>query len=359
MSLLPHLVGEHMWSHGGILEKLLPHLVGEHMWSHSGILEKLLPHLVGEHMWSHSGILEKLLPHLGGIKHVSGLAEYIMTSNNIVDLPNEMLLKIFMYLPQEDLESRIQDQRGGKEGRHIEQRKGREQRSGTNAEVPELARLSWNIPGPDVCQVKLATVLIWLTPRLVVVAQARRVDACSENELKARDIQFPPEAPVGVLRSLLSENICKSSDHDIKELSCNVSQPSQENRDQCKIDSVTIDGASGLSIPPVVPTSLQSSSSLSKTQSRVASERLKLLPEIESNAAELAAASPRLPSTGRHSVQLGQRLSVLKTLTRHSFLVVTISEGSEARTNTVLVSRDRAESRARPSLGKLRLRDQL
>nr|CAD7412794.1 unnamed protein product [Timema poppensis] len=40
----------------------------------------------------------------------------------------------------------------------------------------------------------------------------------------------------------------------------------------------------------------------------------------------------------------GQRLSVLKTLTRHSFLVVTISEGSEAGTNTVLVSRDGAES---------------
>nr|CAD7409146.1 unnamed protein product [Timema poppensis] len=72
-----------------------------------------------------------------------------------------------------------------------------------------------------------------------------------------------------------------------------------------------------------------------------------------------AAASPRLPSTGRHSVRLGQRLSVLKTLTRHSFLVVTISEGSEAGTNTVLVSRDGAESRARPSSGKMRLRDQL
>nr|CAD7414220.1 unnamed protein product [Timema poppensis] len=43
----------------------------------------------------------------GGIRHVSGLAEYIMTSNNIVDLPNEMLLKIFMYLPQEDLENEM------------------------------------------------------------------------------------------------------------------------------------------------------------------------------------------------------------------------------------------------------------
>nr|CAD7568596.1 unnamed protein product [Timema californicum] len=72
-----------------------------------------------------------------------------------------------------------------------------------------------------------------------------------------------------------------------------------------------------------------------------------------------AAASPRLPSTGRHSVRLGQRLSVLKTLTRHSFLVVTISEGSEAGTNTVLVSRDGDESRAWPSSGELRLRDQL
>nr|CAD7197129.1 unnamed protein product [Timema douglasi] len=48
--------------------------------------------------------------------------------------------------------------KGGKKGRHIEQRKGREQRSGLNAEVPVLARLSWNIPGPDFCQVKLATV---------------------------------------------------------------------------------------------------------------------------------------------------------------------------------------------------------
>nr|CAD7568003.1 unnamed protein product [Timema californicum] len=81
--------------------------------------------------------------------------------------------------------------------------------------------------------------------------------------------------------------------------------------------------------------------------------------DCDSTKAPATAASPRLPSTGRHSVRLGQRLSVLNTLTRHCFLVVTISEGSEAGTNTVLVSRDGDESRAWPSSGKLRLRDQL
>nr|CAD7202530.1 unnamed protein product [Timema douglasi] len=44
-------------------------------------------------------------------------------------------------------------------------------------------------------------------------------------------------------------------------------------------------------------------------------------------------------------------------INQHSTMVLTSS--SEAGTNTVLVSRDGAESRARPSSGKLRLRDQL
>nr|CAD7263205.1 unnamed protein product [Timema shepardi] len=87
------------------------------------------------------------------------------------------------------------------------------------------------------------------------------------EELKARNIQFPPESPVTMLRSLLSKNICKASDPNNKELSCSVSQPSHEDRDHGKLASVTIEEASRLPIPPVVSaTSLQSSSTLSKTQ---------------------------------------------------------------------------------------------
>nr|CAD7200752.1 unnamed protein product [Timema douglasi] len=40
----------------------------------------------------------------------------------------------------------------GKKGRHMEQRKGGEQRSGPCADVPVIARLTWNIPGADVCE---------------------------------------------------------------------------------------------------------------------------------------------------------------------------------------------------------------
>nr|CAD7258144.1 unnamed protein product [Timema shepardi] len=75
--------------------------------------------------------------------------------------------------------------KGGRRGGTWNKRKGGEQRSGSNADVPVIARLDWNIPGADVCEVKLATAffislseaLIWLTSQTVIVAQATRVDA--------------------------------------------------------------------------------------------------------------------------------------------------------------------------------------